>query len=775
MILKPARHLLISFFAVLCTPGAAIEADIPMVQARQHIALNQIHQNVLELPRHFDHNAPLSALSIRRAIDNGCRYLREGLARSQDSGQNAMAILALLAAGADPLSDEFLRKNLEQLATREDDNTYFRAVRANVWEYALRKVPWETTWKDALKKDYTWLVEALGSKEGWRYSKSSTDWDNSVTQYGMLGIWAAARAGIDPGAAFWQKMSQHWRSSHTKDGGWLYTGGEGSTGGTPNMATAGLASLFLVLDMHHGKTCWRSGTPDPFASGEAAQCLSAINRGLSWLEKNSAHGWNDGYFLYGIERTGVAGGRRLLGGIDWFRRGATQTLQAQHPNGAFALSGHGGPLATSAFAVLFLVYGGAPVAFDKLDYGDEQGWNPNPRDLANLCRNLWSAYERPINWHSVPISADVADFEAPILFISGTRAPRVSDKELATLREYILRGGTIFAEGADHSATFTSAMETLLARLFPVTEYPSCALAPLPPEHGIYTVLKHDWTKRPTLRGAGDGSRTFFFLSDDYLAGDWQQAKEDSDAFKIGMNLLFYATDSAQLSGRFSNALPAIPAAPPRSATLTVARIQPSTCSNRFQWQADAACWRQAAPYLEHTVGCKVQERSPVVLGKDPLEGLRLLHLSGMTDFQFTADERTALRTFIDSGGTILIDTHAGVPAFASAARKEIESIFGKLTPLSPRSLFTTGSFLGGNDLTHGLQLNLEARKLLRNTTTDAIPLETIMIGQRPAVLFSRFDLASPLADIAIYHASAWKPESAKRIIANLAAWITAQ
>src|SRR5438105_3431917 len=81
-----------------------------------------------------------------------------------------------------------------------------RDIRANVWEYALRKLPEDAHFKALLKEDYDWLLAALGDKEGWRYARESTDWDNSCTQYGVLGVWAAARAGFDPGDKFWTTL-----------------------------------------------------------------------------------------------------------------------------------------------------------------------------------------------------------------------------------------------------------------------------------------------------------------------------------------------------------------------------------------------------------------------------------------------------------------------------------------------------------------------------------------------------------------------------------------
>ena len=60
----------------------------------------------------------------------------------------------------------------------------------------------------------------------------------------------------------------------------LKTAGSGfgvaTTGGsTPNMATAGLASLFLVFDMYHGKKPYSRANPRTFTEGDAAAVREA--------------------------------------------------------------------------------------------------------------------------------------------------------------------------------------------------------------------------------------------------------------------------------------------------------------------------------------------------------------------------------------------------------------------------------------------------------------------------------------------------------------------
>ena len=525
-------------------------------------------------------NGPLriSASEIRKAVDRAVGFLHrcqgedgeihEGIVHYSKGAGTVMAALAMLAAGADPHSNIPLSRALEWLKENSQENTYFRAVRANVWQYALRRTPEDSTLHAALKDDYEWLIKALGKKEGWRYLMTSSDWDNSVTQYGVLGVWAACRAGIEPGKEFWQRMSKHFRERQNSDGGWGYTG----SGSSANMATAGLATMYLVFDMYHGRQYYQADKGNPFTKGEAAQCLETIAKGMKWLDARGGDN-GDGYYLYGIERAGVASGRKYIGGRDWFREGVESILRAQRQDGSIPLRGYGKTRINTAFATLFMVYGGAPVVFNKLDYGDGQGWNLNPRDIANVTKHLWNAYEQPLNWFSVNIDAPVEEFEAPILFITGADTIDFTDEQVAKLRAYIERGGMIFAEPSDHNDAFKASMTALLEKLYPTDTYAGRGLSALAAEHPIYTVLKQDWKERPKLQAARIGPRVFFVLSDAYLSKDWQMNHTHTDAFKLAMNLLFYATDRGSLYARFHSVLPDTEPAVPTQRKLRVGRL----------------------------------------------------------------------------------------------------------------------------------------------------------------------------------------------------------
>ncbi|MFO1489492.1 MAG: DUF4159 domain-containing protein [Kiritimatiellia bacterium] len=658
---------------------------------------------------------PVTAARIRSAIDDAVIFLRNNMqpqgsfaGDSYGGGVSAMAVLAILAAGGDPKADEQLAGSLEWLAKLEPDNTYVRGLRANVWEYALRKMPYDDKLRERLKADRDWLVKAIGDREGWRYTMSSTDWDNSCTQYGVLGIWAAARAGLPPDDKLWLTLSKHFRGCQGEDGGWSYTTG----GSTPNMATAGLASLFLVYDMYYARNVYRADQPKPPESDDALAVLRSIERGMDWLGKCQG-GKTGSYYLYGIERTGVASGRKTIGGEDWFAEGVRSLLPSQGRGGD--LGGRndfhsGGVVSSTALSTLFLVYGGAPVAINKLQYGEGQDWNLNPRDIANLSKHLWNAYERPINWTSVPLSADVSEFDAPILFISGSKAVEFKDEDIAKLRAYILRGGTILAEPSDHQTDFTRAMESLAVRLFP--------RKPIPP--ASWNPFRPTTASSPCSSRAGPpppGCAAF------PTARVWCSSSPTNTSPPTGRPTRRTATPTSSpptccsippTSASSKAASPRSCRPPPRPSRADARphRARDARRPGRLpsDWDAANQCWRKFAPVVTHLTGRKLDEAAPVKLGRDKLDDIRLLHITGRHSLKLDEAGRKALKEYVEAGGTVLVDAYARSPEFARSARAELEAVFGKLQPLASDSKLVEG----GVDLESGVAFKLPARQLLR-------------------------------------------------------------
>jgi hypothetical protein len=253
--------------------------------------------------------------------------------------------------------------------------------------------------------------------------------------------------------------------------------------------------------------------------------------------------------------------------------------------------------------------------------------------------------------------------------------------------------------------------------------------------------------------------------------------RTDSDAFKLATNLLFYATDLGSLAGKFASILPDMAAAKPRNDVIRVARVRfAGPKDHPRDWDAAGMAWTIFAPYAKHVTGCDLREMPPVTLGKDKLEGIRLLHLSGRHNLQLSRLERNALKEFVENGGTVLVDATAGSREFARSARAELEALFGKLQPLPADHVLAEGRFEGGVDLSRGIRFKLPVRQLLRRRGEDAHgqKLEMISFEKRPAVIFSEFDLSAAMAGVEAFRSLGYKPPSARRIVGNLLAYVMA-
>jgi hypothetical protein len=88
----------------------------------------------------------------------------------------------------------------------------------------------------------------------------------------------------------------------------------------------------------------------------------------------------------------------------------------------------------------------------------------------------------------------------------------------------------------------------------------------------------------------------------------------------------------------------------------------------------------------------------------------------------------------------------------------------------------TAGRFAGGADLSRRIRLTLPARRMLRarGEAARGQKLMAVMQRNRPAVIYSEFDLMGAAAGIANYGALAYRPESARRILSNIVAYACA-
>ena len=136
----------------------------------------------------------------------------------------------------------------------------------------------------------------MGKKTGWfnygPVNPSSEGGDHSNTQFGVLGYWAAANAGIEVNRRkVWNVVLKHYVTMQHRDGGWSYKGGGGTGKGagysasSGKMTSAAVTSLYVVWEnLYHsaagafnGRSCPRCGR---IVGKDMIRMRKSLNAGL---------------------------------------------------------------------------------------------------------------------------------------------------------------------------------------------------------------------------------------------------------------------------------------------------------------------------------------------------------------------------------------------------------------------------------------------------------------------------------------------------------------
>ena len=145
-------------------------------------------------------------------------------------------------------------------------------------------------------------------------------------------------------------------------------------------------------------------------------------------------------------------------------------------------------------------------------------------------------------------------FAYPVLFMTSNNPAVLSDAEIANLREYLLRGGFLFADdcvlegsfGRDEPPAFTRGTIEVFKRVFPERSF-----VEIPKDHAIYHCVwdfpdglpqMHEKGRWPGL-GLFEGERLMVLLSpNDFCCGlqfNWGQFSRN--AYRFGVNAFVYA------------------------------------------------------------------------------------------------------------------------------------------------------------------------------------------------------------------------------------------
>ncbi|MBU0637585.1 MAG: DUF4159 domain-containing protein [Planctomycetes bacterium] len=687
------------------------------------------------------------------------------------TGNSGLALLALLYAGENPRQDD-MNRSLEWLAAQSLRATYTYGTRAHV--FAL--VP-GNKFRARLEQDLAWLLEAVGKQSAERAAgaydyeapadnRDLSRYDNSNSQYGVLGTWMAAEAGLSIPEWYWPLVGDHWMRDQQPDGGWTYKDSGNSTG---SMTAAGLATLYVVLDHAY------SGDEGPFNGTMSARCgqhkessrlLSAIARGMDWLGREytpdeNPHGggrWKY-YYLYGVERVGRASGQKHLRQRDWFREGAAHLLEKQQPDGSWT---DGGALMddvrNTCFALMFLCHGRAPLLFNKLEHGDD--WNNKLRDVAGLTRFAQQSFERLLNWQIVRLDGPLDDLmEAPVLYMSGHTAWEFSEVEVQKLREYCQRGGLILGVACCSKEEFNTGFRALARKMFP-----DLPLRPVAPEHPLLNgEVRVRIEEPPPLFEVHNGVRTLMLLSPKDICAPWNQyrVRRWEHYFQLACNIYLYATDKTSIRSRLQT--PNIPMADVDiERTIRVARLK-----YNGRWNVEPYGWTRLKFYMNNETNSRLLVTSGVTLDSPDLQEFKVAHISGITAFELSEEEMRGLRRFLTGGGTLLADAVGGSREFTESLETYLTQIL-KTPPqyLQADSVVLTGEGLPAAQPLTDIAYRRAARSLAGGRKFP--PLKACHLRRRIAVIYSPLDLSASLLGTHVYDCRGYEGESALRIARNL-------
>jgi len=690
-------------------------------------------------------------------------------------GATALVVLALANAGVDA-DEPAMKKALRWLREQTPTDTYSVSLQTQALAMVSPKQDLAI-----LERNTRWLEDRQSSGPGvtggWSYGSNRSGADNSNSQFAILGLHEAQRAGVRVNSNVWKLSQKYWEAAQRLDGSWSYTAGGGN--GTGSMTCAGIASIWITTE--------HTERADALVDGSNISCCGGgsspkpLEDGLEWLGKNFSVTRNPPggqqwlrYYLYGLERVGRFTARRFIGNHDWYLEGAKMFVSSQDPlSGSFQSKGSEDAVVATSFALLFLAKGRRPVVIAKSQHGPRNDWNQHGHDISHLVEFIekrWrDDYPAGLSWHVL------------------------NTQEANTLREYIDQGGFIFAEATcSEGAAFDKSFRQLVSEIFPE---PENQLSLLPPEHPAWYAEKtvDPEFQRPLL-GVDYGCRTCLIYAPSNkqenessslpsLSCLWELAGPSYDEFDepirnqinaslaIGANVIAYATNRElkKKDELFARSQPNdVQQDSIGRGQLTIGKLRHGGLCDAAP-KALANILRAAAREL----GILVDDTPTKLDLIDPaIFKHHMLFMHGRQAFVFDDAQRKNLRDFLERGGTLLADSVCASQPFTDAFRKEFSAGLPDRTIESiPNDdpLFSASTY-GGFDL---------RQVTLRSPAADGGPLssekrkvppqlEGIRIGDRWAVIFSPFDISCALEKQNSMECTGYDREDAEKIALNI-------
>jgi hypothetical protein len=268
-------------------------------------------------------------------------------------GVTSLVVAALLESGSKPASAPIARA-LAYLRTIEPDATYVIGLQTLVFARAEPKKDLARIQRNVDRLLAARCRDAHDQLLGWTYRGSTQVADNSNTQFAVIALDAADRAGAKVQRKVWEEIRDYYVRTQQSDGGWVYNASLPNATRTLTMTYAGTCGLLLAQQRLRDR------------KQEPAQ---AVERAIRFVDDRFRVDVpvNTFYALYGLSRTGRLAGKRAFAhpgqeSRDWYREGSEFLLRKQQRDGSWRtpqLRSDDNGVVDTSFGLLFLAQGNA--------------------------------------------------------------------------------------------------------------------------------------------------------------------------------------------------------------------------------------------------------------------------------------------------------------------------------------------------------------------------------------------------------------------------------